>query len=211
MQKGKIEGAVIVPEIQSLKVKNFGVFKDKVFNFSNRLNVITGPNGTGKTTILTAIRYILKGIPEDKRFMNKKSKLEINLNRNILSADGKKYLYFLNKLKAEEVKGTFEYDQPVKKSTLALGDYRLFKLTELLDYYDSLAGNYALLIDDFCTRLDKEKREKVIEKLEGIRKQVIVATPHSIEKEIPERQGDKKITLEYDGQKVTVKEKFHTG
>lgn len=47
--------------IKELKIKNFGKLKDKVISFDNGLNVLSGNNETGKTTVITFIRFMLYG------------------------------------------------------------------------------------------------------------------------------------------------------
>lgn len=47
--------------INSLHIRNFKQYKDQSFHFSDKITVIIGPNGVGKSTILEAIEFVLFG------------------------------------------------------------------------------------------------------------------------------------------------------
>jgi DNA replication and repair protein RecF len=47
--------------LDSLYLKNFRLYKEKNLSFAPHLNVIIGPNGSGKTTILEAIHLLMTG------------------------------------------------------------------------------------------------------------------------------------------------------
>ncbi len=47
--------------LKSLYLKNFRIYKSKVFEFSPKINLIFGENAIGKTTILEAIHYLISG------------------------------------------------------------------------------------------------------------------------------------------------------
>lgn len=44
--------------LSELKLKDFRNFREAVFSFASSLNIIVGPNGTGKTNLLEAIGYL---------------------------------------------------------------------------------------------------------------------------------------------------------
>ena len=46
--------------LKEITIKEFKTLKNKHFKLSNKLNVITGANGTGKTTLLESIIYAFK-------------------------------------------------------------------------------------------------------------------------------------------------------
>ena len=41
--------------IKSLKLKNFTVFRNTCFTFGQKINIITGENGTGKSHLIKAL------------------------------------------------------------------------------------------------------------------------------------------------------------
>lgn len=47
--------------IASLRLQNFRSYKDASFEFTDGVNIIVGPNGSGKTNLLEALLYIAKG------------------------------------------------------------------------------------------------------------------------------------------------------
>ena len=71
--------------LQRLHLKNFRVFQDKTFEFSDGINLILGENGSGKTTVLESLNILLTGnsfraketkecIHSDKEFYNVSAK-----------------------------------------------------------------------------------------------------------------------------------------
>ena len=67
--------------LQRLHLKNFRLFQDKIFTFSDGINLILGENGSGKTTVLESLNVLLTGnsfraketkecIHSDKEFYN---------------------------------------------------------------------------------------------------------------------------------------------
>ena len=47
--------------LQRLHLKNFRLFQDKTFKFSDGINLILGENGSGKTTVLESLNILLTG------------------------------------------------------------------------------------------------------------------------------------------------------
>ena len=47
-------------KIRKLRLQNFRGFEDKTFEFSDQFNVLIGDNGTGKTSILDALAFVVK-------------------------------------------------------------------------------------------------------------------------------------------------------
>ena len=47
--------------IKSLRVQNFRTHRDFSMNFSDKTTLITGSNGSGKTSLLEAIFMVLRG------------------------------------------------------------------------------------------------------------------------------------------------------
>ena len=47
--------------IKTIEIQNFrSYYKDNVFEFSNRLNLIIGSNGDGKTTFYEALEWLFR-------------------------------------------------------------------------------------------------------------------------------------------------------
>ena len=68
-----------------LQLKNFRLFQDNLFTFSDRTNLILGENGSGKTSILESISILLLG----SSFRTKETKECINSTKNSFSITGK--------------------------------------------------------------------------------------------------------------------------
>lgn len=62
--------------ISKLKINNFRIFHDKEIEFNEKINVIIGPNNSGKSTVITALQILF-----DK---SKRKRLDIgDFNKNI--------------------------------------------------------------------------------------------------------------------------------
>lgn len=64
------------PTISSLRLQNFRSYKDASFEFNEGVNIIIGPNASGKTNILEALVYICSGASfraQDKENIRRKS------------------------------------------------------------------------------------------------------------------------------------------
>jgi len=71
--------------LKRLQLKNFRLFQDNLFTFSDRTNLILGENGSGKTSILESISILLLG----SSFRTKETKECINSSKNSFSITGK--------------------------------------------------------------------------------------------------------------------------
>tara|TARA_E500000331_G_scaffold18812_1_gene16688 strand:+ start:951 stop:2021 length:1071 start_codon:yes stop_codon:yes gene_type:complete len=71
--------------LQRLHLKNFRLFEDKIFTFSDGTNLILGENGSGKTTILESLSILLTG----NSFRAKETKECINLKKGFYNITGK--------------------------------------------------------------------------------------------------------------------------
>ena len=47
--------------IESIRVQNYRIFKDRRFDFDKQVNIVVGPNACGKTSLLEAILVSLVG------------------------------------------------------------------------------------------------------------------------------------------------------
>ncbi|HJX50792.1 MAG TPA: AAA family ATPase [Candidatus Nanoarchaeia archaeon] len=75
-----------IPEIERIHIKDYGIIKHAKIKFSSGLNVITGKNASGKTTI---IRYLIKIFNPDLMAAGNKVMFEINneINKNCILMD----------------------------------------------------------------------------------------------------------------------------
>jgi len=170
--------------IQSLVLKNFTKFEDFSINFSPKINVIIGENGTGKTQLLKTI-YALESALEDKERMAVKEAGELSqiITKKFLSV----FLPLDNKLgklrmagvgsEQAEVQVTLGNDEKfgvrfnVNSQTVALGDtnYRIGvgdkpvfiptkEVLSIMKGFTSLYEKYGLSFDqtyyDICVSLD---------------------------------------------------------
>ena len=71
--------------LQRLQLKNFRLFQDNLFTFSDKTNLILGENGSGKTSILESITILFLG----SSFRTKETKECINFSKNSFSIRGK--------------------------------------------------------------------------------------------------------------------------
>ena len=71
--------------LKRLQLKNFRLFHDNLFTFSDRTNLILGENGSGKTSILESISILFLG----SSFRTKETKECINTSKNSFSITGK--------------------------------------------------------------------------------------------------------------------------
>ena len=71
--------------LKRLHLKNFRLFEDKIFTFSEGTNLILGENGSGKTSILESLSILLTG----NSFREKETKECINLKKDFYNISGK--------------------------------------------------------------------------------------------------------------------------
>lgn len=71
--------------LKSIKIKNFRKIKDTICSFNPGLNLIVGPNDSGKTAVIDAVRFVLKQIVDDysrlsiEDFNNEKKDIELEV------------------------------------------------------------------------------------------------------------------------------------
>ena len=53
--------------ITDIRLQNFRSYKDETFEFENGVNIIVGPNASGKTNLLEAIQVICIGLSSCQR------------------------------------------------------------------------------------------------------------------------------------------------
>lgn len=143
-------------QILSIHLKNIKSHRDTELHFSPGINVLSGPNGVGKSTIFEAIGYALFGVDAQSFVGNVERFITIGAKRGeiaivLLVADGERFRVSRTVgtpskwLLAKDVAGTFEVEEHKDaKETEA-------RLKELLglDNGRSLADQFTLVIGPF--------------------------------------------------------------
>lgn len=85
--------------LQRLTLKNFRVFSEIEFTFKNGINIISGPNGQGKTSILESIYYI--ALTRSFKSSNDKNVIKykndyFNINAKIINSESKNTNVFIS-------------------------------------------------------------------------------------------------------------------
>ena len=73
--RGKQEKIVKIPRVGKIKIRNCGVIKDANIEFKNGLNIITGENASGKSTV---VRFLINKFNPEKLSYAKKVMLQID-------------------------------------------------------------------------------------------------------------------------------------
>ena len=94
-----------IPKVDKIKIEDFGIIKKADIEFKCGLNIISGPNASGKTTVINFLkdRYNLKDLPNGEKIMLHIDRI-LGLNETILmdgvlgTLDERGALETLNKL-----------------------------------------------------------------------------------------------------------------
>ena len=84
-------------KILKLNIEDFGCFRNRTFELSRGLNLIEGPNESGKSTILSFIKFVLYGMPKKTAETAPERSRSISWQSGVASgsmlieSDGKKY------------------------------------------------------------------------------------------------------------------------
>jgi len=108
--------------IKHLKIVNFRNYKSSDFDFSEGVNIIFGPNGTGKTSILEAIYFL--GI--SKSFRTSSDRDMLSFSEEYFHVFGEFY-----NSKKQKLLVNFNYQKDVGKKAFVNGE-KLEKLTEII-------------------------------------------------------------------------------
>ena len=107
--------------IKSLKLINYRSYKDKTFNFSDKLNILVGKNAQGKTNVIEAIFYAVIG----KSFKTSKEKEVIKWGENRAYIGGE----FEKRYREQKIELFFDEN---KKKSIKLDGIALHKIGELM-------------------------------------------------------------------------------
>ncbi len=127
--------------ISSVRLQNWKNYEERVFEFKEGLNLIYGPNASGKTSILQAIFYALNGEPSEKqsllnfrRFKSGEACIELSF----VSKDGCEYLvrrYISGEKKVSERAYLYSSKNGEQPTEIASGPEEVNKrLSEILGF-----------------------------------------------------------------------------
>lgn len=144
--------------IRNIRVKNFRNFSDRSFEFGEKITLITGRNGSGKTNLLEAINSIIcngKGFRSNNKFLIKNDTSSLFIELNTQNKDGliKKYgLYIDNKGK--------KYFKDIKRQYSLPKIFKEFPILIILpEHREIFRGERSLrrgFFDSIIIRLDSE-------------------------------------------------------
>jgi len=174
--------------IKTLKLMNFGKFNDYQIEFGKNINFIIGENGSGKTTIVDAIYFVLFGIYKNTNKRRRKredfdrygSYLNVEL---IVEKEGVEYLLsriYEDGKEKNNWNSSSEISNPIDKNRLNLGAYGefLYGLNRTQFVKLSLYREEGIWLDEET----KEKYERFLMDLFGNQVYNILLT--SIEKDL---------------------------
>lgn len=174
--------------IKTLKLMNFGKFNDYQIEFGKNINFIIGENGSGKTTIVDAVYFVLFGIYKNTNKRRRKredfdrygSYLNVEL---IVEKEGVEYLLsriYEDGKEKNNWNSSSEISNPIDKNRLNLGAYGefLYGLNRTQFVKLSLYREDGIWLDEET----KEKYERFLMDLFGNQVYNILLT--SIEKDL---------------------------
>lgn len=107
--------------LKQLYLRNFRLHLNTEINFTNRLNIIAGKNGQGKTTLLESIYYLCT----TKSFNNNSDKEAVSFNSNYFEIEGKFKGITDNRVK-------IAFDVEANKKIMYLNDKQFYKGSEVI-------------------------------------------------------------------------------
>jgi len=143
-------------QILSIQMKNIKSHRDKEYTFSSGINVLSGPNGIGKSTIFEAVGYALFGVDARDFVGNIERFITIGAKKGEIAVtfatdDGETYRVSRSVgagskwLLAREMGGTFEVEDHAGVTETEARIKELLKL----ESGRSLADQYKLVIGPF--------------------------------------------------------------
>jgi len=185
------QGIVQIPQTEKLVLKDVGPFQaKKEFEFSSGVNIIIGPNASGKTTIIDSLRaaYGDEKPPTKNQFVDEDEESWIRIvpkagaiKRNLGDENEMSFLQEDNfeSLDLERFEGLTEdvkdrLESRVHESALSEGD-KIFK--EIILQSMATRPNECYLRDGVLVRMDIEMKRMVLEFLHEQEFQVILTYP----------------------------------
>ncbi len=183
------EGVVQIPQTEKVVLKNVGHFQgEREFEFSSGVNIIVGPNASGKTTIIDSLRaaYGDERSPTKNQFMEEEDESWVRvvpengaIRRNVGDEISFPQGDTSERLDLERFEGLTEDVKERLKSSeteraLSEGD-RVLK--EIILQSMATRGNECYLRDGTLAMLDTEMKEMVLDFLYEQEFQVILTYP----------------------------------
>jgi len=142
-------------KIHRIYFKDFGIFRDQGLEEISDLAVIAGPNRAGKTTFMTALRYLGYGLPK-KSFIPPPQREQLEYNADVVNDDGSLYniqiqgysrpkVYPLNGSPPIDLEDLYGLDGFTYRQIFTISLDELKKIPEGLDSSEQKSLNMVLL------------------------------------------------------------------
>jgi len=135
--------------IEELKLKNFRNFTDFSVNFKDGVNVIYGPNGSGKTSILEAISYL----SNPRSFRGAKDFQILKIGENYFEVEGK----VLSGDEKHVIKITYWQDESKREKTAYLDGFKVKRFRDIQEIFIAIPfsfRNYSMIDGSATQRRD---------------------------------------------------------
>lgn len=175
----------ITPAVKSLSIRNLGIIRKADMEFTQGINMVYGCGGSGKTTILNAIRHILNGEkliygPSHNRKSSEKSTIEVELLGKKINTEVKKqYSTYEECLH----KGIFPNGSKIPASMRLIKDLEKFKnilsageraIFEISETVKTANKGQAILMDDVLGKIDEKDKKIILKLLKKSKLQIII-------------------------------------
>lgn len=172
----------ITPAIKSLKIRNLGMVRKADFEFTKGINIIYGVNGSGKTTVVNAIRHLTNGeklIYGPNKYMkpSEKSVIEAELlGENLITEVKEEPSVYEQCLRKRLLPDLTKLPPAIKsvedmKAWMSGGERDFMELLEAVRVSNK---GHALLLDDAFAHLDHVNKNAIFELLKRSELQVIM-------------------------------------
>jgi len=150
-------------KIKKIELKDYKVFKGKrVFKFSDRLNLISGPNGSGKTILFNALR---------ESIISEVLGVKISLEGEIDDFKNNLELIFIDE---EQIRKSADAIQSLTNN-MSLGDRSLLAFISILLRRVALKKNLPLVVDaHLFAILDLQNRDLLLKIMLALKTQIIL-------------------------------------
>ncbi|ACI18782.1 DNA replication/repair protein RecF [Dictyoglomus thermophilum] len=132
--------------IESISLKNFRNFSDFSTSFKDGINVIYGPNGSGKTSILEAIAYL----SNPRSFRSARDYQLIKIGEKFFEITGK----VLTGKEHHEITINYYYDELKKEKTAYLNGFKVKRFRDIQEIFIAIPFSFKdyAMIDGYATQ-----------------------------------------------------------